>query len=275
MCKSLNIWLRREWADMNPQGQIPRSRGAICGVLLILLGLWGGLAPFVGPYFHFGYTPDKTFYYSSGRLYFSVIPGAAALLGGLLVLATRNRGVGAFGGVLAALGGAWFVAGAGLRYLRAQEVNRRRRPDHDGQHGFSGAASDISGADRSLHWPWPGDPLRRRARRRPVLDAVSQGCGVGRRPRLLRRLGHSWAVLDLGEQLPHVCRAVPGWRKFHANCPVSRHDRSVSRRADPVPGDHDGPVPAARFRQLALHQPARASITCRPRRARRPGTQQA
>lgn len=96
---------------MNPQGQTPRSRGAICGVLLILLGLWGGLAPFVGPYFHFGYTPDKTLYYSSGRLYFSVIPGAAALLGGLVVLATRNRGVGTFGGVLAALGGAWFVAG--------------------------------------------------------------------------------------------------------------------------------------------------------------------
>lgn len=96
---------------MNPQGQIPRSRGAICGVLLILLGLWGGLAPFVGPYFHFGYTPDKTWAWSSGRLYFSVIPAAAALLGGLLVLATRNRGVGVFGGLLAALGGAWFVAG--------------------------------------------------------------------------------------------------------------------------------------------------------------------
>jgi hypothetical protein len=96
---------------MNPEGQIPRSRGAVCGVLLILLGLWGGLAPFVGPYVHFGYTPDTSWHYDSGRLYFSVIPGAAALLGGLLVLATRNRGVGVFGGILGALGGAWFVAG--------------------------------------------------------------------------------------------------------------------------------------------------------------------
>jgi hypothetical protein len=96
---------------MNPEGQIPRSRGAICGVLLILLGLWGGIAPFAGPYFHFGYTPDTHWYWSLGRLYFSVIPGAAALVGGLAVLVTRNRGVGISAGLLGALGGAWFVAG--------------------------------------------------------------------------------------------------------------------------------------------------------------------
>jgi|SRR5580698_3221080 hypothetical protein len=96
---------------MNPQGQIPRSRGGMCGLLLILLGLWGGLAPFVGPYFHFGYTPDKAWAYDSGRLYFSVIPGAAALLGGLLVTGTRSRTAGVLGGLLAALGGAWFGLG--------------------------------------------------------------------------------------------------------------------------------------------------------------------
>ena len=72
---------------MNPQGRIPRRRGAVCGLLLILLGLWGGLAPFVGPYLHFGYTPDKTWDFSSGRLYYSVIPAAAVLLGGLLAVA--------------------------------------------------------------------------------------------------------------------------------------------------------------------------------------------
>jgi hypothetical protein len=108
---------------MNPEGQIPRSRGAVCGVLLILLGLWGGLAPFVGPYVHFGYLPDSTWHYNSGRLYFSVIPGAAALLGGLLVLATRNRGVGVFGGLLAALGGAWFVVGpAFVKYVLKMSI---------------------------------------------------------------------------------------------------------------------------------------------------------
>jgi|HubBroStandDraft_2_1064218.scaffolds.fasta_scaffold78049_3 hypothetical protein len=99
---------------MNRQGQIPRSRGGICGVILILLGLWGGLAPFVGPYFHFGFTPDATWHYDSGRLYYSIIPGGAALVGGVLVILTRNRGVGIAGGLLGTLGGAWFVAGSGF-----------------------------------------------------------------------------------------------------------------------------------------------------------------
>jgi hypothetical protein len=91
--------------------RIPRSRGGVTGVLLILLGAWGGLAPFIGPYFHFGYTPDTTWHYSSGHLYLSIVPGAAALLGGLLALAAGHRAVGALGGVLAVLGGAWFIVG--------------------------------------------------------------------------------------------------------------------------------------------------------------------
>jgi hypothetical protein len=111
MCKSLRNQLRREVDEMNPDGRIPRRRGGVCGLLLILLGLWGGLAPFVGPYLHFGYTPDKVWVYNSGRLYYSVIPAAAVLVGGLLVVATRNRAVGVSGGLLAALGGAWFGIG--------------------------------------------------------------------------------------------------------------------------------------------------------------------
>jgi hypothetical protein len=94
--------------------QIPRSRGAVCGTLLILLGAWDGLIPFIGPYFHFAYTPDKAWAYTSGRLYLSVLPGAAALLGGLLVLLTRSRAVGIVSGFLAVLGGAWAIAGDGV-----------------------------------------------------------------------------------------------------------------------------------------------------------------
>jgi len=99
---------------MNDDEQIPRSRGAVCGVLLILLGLWGGLAPFAGPYVHFGYTPDTAWHYDSGRLYYSAIPGAVALLGGVLIILTRNRVVGTIGGVLGVLGGAWFAVGVGF-----------------------------------------------------------------------------------------------------------------------------------------------------------------
>jgi hypothetical protein len=96
---------------MDPQGRIPLRRGSVCGLLLILLGLWGGLAPFVGPYLHFGYTPDKALAFNSGRLYYSAIPAAAVVLGGLLAIVTRNRGVGACAGLLAALAGAWFSLG--------------------------------------------------------------------------------------------------------------------------------------------------------------------
>ncbi len=91
--------------------RIPRSRGGVTGVLIILLGAWGGLAPFVGPYFRYAFTPDKTWAYTSGRLYLSIVPGAAAVLGGLLVAAASRRGAGIMGAVLALLGGAWFVVG--------------------------------------------------------------------------------------------------------------------------------------------------------------------
>ena len=84
-------------------------RGRVTAIFLMLFGLWGALIPFVGPYFHFGFTPEKTWAYTSGRLWLSVVPGAAAVLGGLLIATTDRAAVpGAF---LAVLGGAWFVVG--------------------------------------------------------------------------------------------------------------------------------------------------------------------
>jgi hypothetical protein len=75
----------------------------------MLLGAWGALIPFVGPYFGYAFTPDKAWAYTSGRLWLSIVPGAATFVGGLLVLASaRMAAAGAF---LAALGGAWFVVG--------------------------------------------------------------------------------------------------------------------------------------------------------------------
>jgi hypothetical protein len=92
----------------------PRSRGGVCGLLLIILGAWGGLIPFIGPYFHYAFTPDRAWAYTTGRLYLEVVPGAVVLLGGLIVLVTRSRAVGGMAAFLAALGGAWFVAGTGI-----------------------------------------------------------------------------------------------------------------------------------------------------------------
>lgn len=84
-------------------------RGRVSGLLLTLLGAWGALIPFVGPYFGYAYTPDKAWAYNSGRLWLSVAPGAAVFLGGLL--ATVSARAAQVGAILAALGGAWFVLG--------------------------------------------------------------------------------------------------------------------------------------------------------------------
>lgn len=96
---------------MTPIARIPRTRGAFSGVLLVLLGAWGGLIAFIGPYFHYAYTPDKAWVYTTGRLWLEILPGAATVLGGLLVLGSARRHTAAFGAFLAALGGAWFVVG--------------------------------------------------------------------------------------------------------------------------------------------------------------------
>jgi hypothetical protein len=84
-------------------------RGRVLGVLLMLLGAWGAVVPFAGPYFGYAYTPDKVWVYTSGRLWLSILPGAAAFFGGLLVTASDR--VAATGAFLAVLGGVWFVIG--------------------------------------------------------------------------------------------------------------------------------------------------------------------
>ncbi len=91
--------------------RVPRSRGALSGALLVLLGLWGGLIAFVGPYFHFAYTPGTAWTYTSGRLWLEILPGIATVLGGLILLASRVRPVAMFGAWLAAVSGAWFAVG--------------------------------------------------------------------------------------------------------------------------------------------------------------------
>src|SRR5258707_14274253 len=76
-----------------------------------MLGIWGGIIPFVGPYFHYAYTPDKAWTYTTGRLELEILPGAGALLGGLLIMVARSRQVALFGSLLAVASGAWFALG--------------------------------------------------------------------------------------------------------------------------------------------------------------------
>jgi hypothetical protein len=97
--------------------QMRRSRGAFSGFLLMLLGLWGALIPFVGPYFDYAYTPDKAWTYNTGRLWLELLPGAAVFLGGFLLMVARSRHTALFGALLAAVAGAWFTLGPVLSPL--------------------------------------------------------------------------------------------------------------------------------------------------------------
>jgi hypothetical protein len=99
---------------MTAMMRVPRTRGAGSGVLLILLGAWGALIPFVGPYFHFAYTPDTAWAWTWGRFFLEIVPGVATVLGGLILMISAFRPVAMFGAALAAAGGAWFVVGSML-----------------------------------------------------------------------------------------------------------------------------------------------------------------
>ena len=88
-----------------------RSRGVVSGFVLMLLGLWGGLIPFIGPYFNYAYTPDTAWTYNTARLWLEVLPGVAVFLGGVLLVISASRHIALFGAALAAAGGAWFTLG--------------------------------------------------------------------------------------------------------------------------------------------------------------------
>jgi hypothetical protein len=108
--------------------QMRRSRGAFSGFLLILLGLWGALIPFVGPYFHYAYTPDTAWTYSTARLWLEILPGAAVVLGGFLLMIATGRHIALFGAMLAAAAGGWFALGTVLSPLWNNHVTMGGSP---------------------------------------------------------------------------------------------------------------------------------------------------
>lgn len=87
-----------------------RNVGTISGIVLIVLGAWGALVPFIGSYFDWVIGSDETWDWSAGRFWLSVLPGVVTIIGGLLMLGRRrvNTTVGA---AMALAAGAWFVIG--------------------------------------------------------------------------------------------------------------------------------------------------------------------
>ncbi len=96
--------------------RVPWTRDATSGALLLLLGAWAALAPFIGPYLDFAYIPtaDTAWYWTAARAWLEVVPGAAAFAGGLLLVGSTNRAVTIAGSWLGIAAGAWLIIGPSL-----------------------------------------------------------------------------------------------------------------------------------------------------------------
>lgn len=108
--------------------RIPRSRGAVSGLLLIILGAWGALIPFIGPYFDVSIGTDSAWDWSVGRLWLSVLPGLVAVVGGLWLMSSARRANAGLGAWLGVLAGAWFVVGPTVSRLWNDGVSAGGQP---------------------------------------------------------------------------------------------------------------------------------------------------
>ena len=160
---------------------MPRSRGAVSGLLLIILGVWGALVPFVGPYFHFAYTPGEVWVWSTARAWLEVFPGVVAAVGGFLLLVSGNRATAMFGGWLAV------IARRVVRrrsHAGADASTRRRRPPdrRDGRQARGDRDRVLLRAGRThrlLRWSGAGAGVGPHGSRRGIRDAIrSRTCGA-------------------------------------------------------------------------------------------------
>jgi hypothetical protein len=97
--------------------RISRSTGAVTGFMLLLLGIWGGLIPFVGPYFGYAFGSHATWHYTANRLWLDILPAVAVVAGALILLWAGHRVSGTLGSWLAMAGGAWFAVGPAVSRL--------------------------------------------------------------------------------------------------------------------------------------------------------------
>jgi len=97
--------------------RVPRTRGAVSGAIIALLGAWGALIPFVGPAFGYSIGPDDAWHWTNGRLWLSILPGAVAVVGGLMLMLSARRPTASFGALLGVLAGSWFVVGPTVSQL--------------------------------------------------------------------------------------------------------------------------------------------------------------
>lgn len=91
-------------------------------MLIIVLGVWGGLIPFIGPYFHYSFGGDQTWHFTMQRLWLDILPGAVAVLGGFMLMTASSRIGGLTAGWIALIAGIWFAVGPAVSLLWDQNI---------------------------------------------------------------------------------------------------------------------------------------------------------
>lgn len=86
------------------------------GLLLVALGAWGAIVPFVGPEFGYPFPAGSgrdSWDWTASTWQLSLLPGIAAAYGGIILLGLVGtvRFAPAFGALIALVAGAWFVLG--------------------------------------------------------------------------------------------------------------------------------------------------------------------
>jgi hypothetical protein len=87
------------------------------GVVIVVLGVWGGLIPFIGPYFHYAFGGYQSWHFTTQRLWLDIVPGVVAVIGGLMLMSASTRSGGLIAAWVAMAAGAWFAIGPPVNML--------------------------------------------------------------------------------------------------------------------------------------------------------------
>jgi hypothetical protein len=81
------------------------------------LGVWAGLIAFVGPYFNYAMHSDQTWQWFADRGWLQVLPAAATVIGGFMLMSGATRARNSLGAMIALAGGLWFLIGPTVSML--------------------------------------------------------------------------------------------------------------------------------------------------------------
>ena len=113
------------WEVSSPSSRLPsRLTATIAGVLAVVVGAWGGIAPYIGHAIRYSADGSASWTWNLQHGLLALLPGSVAVVGGLLLIAStwarRERAsvlhtVGLTGAaVLLGLSAVWFLIGASV-----------------------------------------------------------------------------------------------------------------------------------------------------------------